>query len=163
MHRLPPGGAPAVKPPGEKGFGPQGGKWQVSQGGGVQSVWKRDGTSLFYLAPGGKLMEASVKGKGSAVEIGLPHQLFQVPLQFGGAFARDYAMAPDGQRFLLNALPQGSSAPEPLTLVTNWTPGSSRAALQDGISVVRTISCKFPVLSCLRCRTLASPERAPYR
>ena len=68
-------------------------------------------------------MEASVKAKGSAVEIGVSHQLFQTPLLatalLGG---RTYKVAPNGERFLINGLLQGS-APESLTLVTNWTAG----------------------------------------
>jgi serine/threonine protein kinase/Tol biopolymer transport system component len=99
-----------------------GGNWQVSQGGGVQPAWKQDGSSLFYLASPGKLMEIAVKEKGSSVEIGVPHQVFQMSLQTGGPFGRAYSVAPNGQRILVNALPQGS-APEPLTLVVNWTAG----------------------------------------
>jgi len=118
----PPGGPRAAKPLGETGSGPQGGKWQVSQGGGFQPEWKRDGSTLFYLAPTGKLMEVSVKEKGSAVEISLAHQLFQIALRPSGAFEGIYAVAPDGQRFLVNVLPQGSAA-GPLTLLTNWTAG----------------------------------------
>ena len=98
------------------------GNWQVSQGGGVQPTWKRDGGSLFYLAPGGKLMEASVKHKGSSVEVGIPHQLFQMTLISREPFRGAYTVAPDGQRFLVNIAQQGG-APEPLTLVTNWTAG----------------------------------------
>jgi hypothetical protein len=120
--RPPPGGRTAVRPPGETGSGPQDGNWQVSQGGGIQPQWKREGSSLFYVAPEGKLMEASVKEKGAAVEIGVPHELLQMPLQFGGPLDSTYTVAPDGHRFLVNALVQGS-APEPLTLVTNWTAG----------------------------------------
>jgi dipeptidyl aminopeptidase/acylaminoacyl peptidase len=117
----PPAGSTAVKPPGQAGSGPQGGKWQVSQGGGFQPAWKRDGSSLFYSAPGGKLMEVSVKERGSAVEIGVPHPLFQMALQLPGLFGgRTYTVAPNGQRFLVNALSQ-TAAPEPLTLVANWT------------------------------------------
>jgi hypothetical protein len=67
-------------------------------------------------------MEASVKEKGSAVEIGVPHPLFEMPLYFGHRFGGEYTVAPNGQRFVFNALPQGS-APAPLTLVTNWTAG----------------------------------------
>ncbi len=99
-----------------------GGKWQVSQGGGVQPTWKRDGSSLFYLALEGKLMEVAVKEKGSTVEIGVPRQVFQMPLQAGGPFGRAYSVAPDGKRFLVNALPQAPTL-EPLTLVANWTAG----------------------------------------
>ena len=85
-------------------------------------MWKRDGNSLFYLAPGGKLMEASVKAKGTAVEIGVSRQLFQTPLLVTGPGGRTYTVAPNGERFLFNGLLQGS-APESLTLVTNWTAG----------------------------------------
>jgi Tol biopolymer transport system component len=99
-----------------------GGKWQVSQGGGFQPTWKRDGSSLFYLAPGGKLMEANVNEKGSAVEIGLPHQLFQMASIADGPDVGAYTVASNGRRFVVNAFLQGS-APEPLTLVTNWTAG----------------------------------------
>jgi hypothetical protein len=88
----------------------------------MQSEWKPDGSSLFYLAPGGKLMEVSVKEKGPAVEIGIPHQFFQMTAISGEPFRRAYTVAPNGQRFLVNALQRGG-APEPLTLVTNWTAG----------------------------------------
>jgi eukaryotic-like serine/threonine-protein kinase len=98
------------------------GKWQVSQGGGIQPAWNRDGRSLFYLAPAGKLMEASVRTKGSAVEIGVPRQLFQIESIPSSPYDRAYTVAPDRQRFLVNTLLQ-SGAPEPLTLVTNWTAG----------------------------------------
>ena len=38
-------------------YGP---RWQVSADGGSQPLWRRDGKELFFLAPGGKLMVASV-------------------------------------------------------------------------------------------------------
>lgn len=92
-----------------------GGKWQVSQGGGGRPQWRHDGSALYYLAPGGKLMEASVKKKGSAVEIGKPHELFQEP----SVTEPGFAVAPDGKRFLIEEAEQ--SASPPITLVTNWT------------------------------------------
>jgi eukaryotic-like serine/threonine-protein kinase len=99
-----------------------GGKFQVSQGGGAQPVWKRDGTALFYLA-GDKLMEVGVRLKGSEVEFGAPHTLFEIPgLQGGGALGRVYTLAPDAKRVLATVLPR-AFAQEPLTLVTNWTAG----------------------------------------
>ena len=96
-----------------------GGKWQVSQGGGAQPQWKRDGSALYYLAPGGKLMEVSIKEKGPAIEIGTPQQLFQEPLATPVAIERAYSVAADGKRFLVNKAERGSAAP--LTLVTDWT------------------------------------------
>jgi len=96
-----------------------GAKWQVSQGGGVQTHWSRDGASLYYLAPGGKLMEASVKENGSTVEIGTPRQLFQEQMQNPTGGGETYAVAPDGKRFLVDKAEQGASLL--LTLVANWT------------------------------------------
>ena len=98
-----------------------GGKYQVSQGGGDQPEWKHDGSELYYLAPDGKLMEASVKENGAAVEIGAPRQLFQQSMAGTGPGERSYCVAPDGKCFLVDKAPQGSSPP--LTLVTNWTAG----------------------------------------
>jgi Tol biopolymer transport system component len=96
-----------------------GSKWQVSQGGGVQPIWSRDGSKLYYAAPGGKLMVASIKGNGPAVAIGTPQELFQTQLQDPTDGGQAYAVAPDGKRFLVDKVEQGASPP--LTLVTNWT------------------------------------------
>ncbi len=98
-----------------------GAKWQVSQGGGVQPIWNRDGKTLYYLAPGGRLMAVSVQEKGAAVEIGTPRQLFQTPMADADAFGRAYTVTPDGKRFLVEK--SGQVATFPLTLVTNWTAG----------------------------------------
>jgi serine/threonine protein kinase len=102
-------------------FPAAGGKWQVSQGGGVQPVWNHDGTVLYYLGPGGKLMEVSVKEKGAAVEIGTPQELFQHAMVRSDAYGRAYTVAPDGKRFLVNK--SGEVITVPLTLVANWTAG----------------------------------------
>jgi eukaryotic-like serine/threonine-protein kinase len=105
-------------------FPPGGGKWQVSQGGGIQPQWNRDGSALYYLAPDGKLIEARVREKGAAVEIGTPRQLFQKPFASPRPGGRSYAVAPDGKRFLVDIAEQAASPP--LTLVTNWTAGLKR-------------------------------------
>jgi Tol biopolymer transport system component len=98
-----------------------GGKWQVSQGGGVQPQWSRDGASLFFLASGGKFMQVGVKAKGSAMDIGIPRQLFEArSIAQGGPLGHAYSVAPDGRRFLFNMAQEGGNA-VPLTLVVNWT------------------------------------------
>jgi len=100
-----------------------GGKWQISQGGGVQPHWSRDGANLFFLIPGGKLMQVGVKAKGSALEIGIPRQVFEArSLAASGPFGHAYSVAPDGRRFLVNMAQEGGNA-VPLTLVVNWTAG----------------------------------------
>jgi eukaryotic-like serine/threonine-protein kinase len=96
-----------------------GGKWQVSRGGGDQPEWNRDGSALYYVAPGGKMMEASIQEKGATVVVGEPRQLFQAARAGTSLGARSYCVTRDGKRFLVAKSPH--SVPSPLTLVTNWT------------------------------------------
>jgi Tol biopolymer transport system component/predicted Ser/Thr protein kinase len=93
-------------------FPARSGRRQVSTGGGDRPRWRGDGRELYYMARGGKLMAVEVQSSG---EFGAPKQLFQIR----GA-ARDYTVAPDGQRFILDvALEDPTSAPA--TVVLNWT------------------------------------------
>jgi dipeptidyl aminopeptidase/acylaminoacyl peptidase len=85
---------------------------RLSQEGGTRPRWRQDGSELFFLGPGGRLMVVAV-GK----EFGVARQLFQA------AGAVDYEVAPDGTRFLVH-LDQNSSAPS-VHLLFNW-----RARLQ---------------------------------
>jgi Tol biopolymer transport system component len=101
--------------------GPQGGKWQVSQGGGRIPTWRRDGNGLYFLGSEGKLMEAAVTPKGAAVEIGIQREVLQAHFAQFGSYARTYDIAPDGKRFLV--LTSEDASGTPLTLVTNWTAG----------------------------------------
>jgi serine/threonine-protein kinase len=77
-----------------------GGKWQVSNGGGIQPLWSPDGTELFYLASG-RLMGLSIGG-GAAPAIGAPRvilpELTYTPYERSG---RTYDISPDGRRFLI--------------------------------------------------------------
>ena len=93
-----------------------GGRWQISQSGGVEPRWSRDGKELFYFAPDNRLMAAQVKTNDSSFEVGAIQPLFQVR---GQGFGFRYDVAKDGKKFLVVAgLPQDFS---PITLVTNWT------------------------------------------
>ncbi|MHB8653153.1 MAG: protein kinase domain-containing protein [Terriglobia bacterium] len=105
-----------------QGVGGQGGKWQVSQGGGRGPTWRRDGKALYYLGPEGTLMEAAVMPKGTAVEVGIPRQVLRARFSAAGSYSRPYDVAPDGKRFLVLTSEETSST-TPLTLVTNWTAG----------------------------------------
>jgi len=48
------------------------GKWQVSTGGGIQPRWRADGKELYFIAPDGKLMAASVTAAGVTFAAGTP-------------------------------------------------------------------------------------------
>ncbi len=101
-----------------------GGKWQVSQGGGVEPEWRRDGDALFYRAPDGALFEANVTARGSAVEVGTPRQLFSAPRTGNSGTGRTYAVSPEGDRYLVLHPIQNTATP--LTLVTNWVAALKR-------------------------------------
>jgi len=93
-----------------------GGRIQVSNAGGHQPRWSRDGSQIFYVQPDRKLMAVSFDPKkGSA---GAPHVLFQTRIVAPTFALFQYDVSPDG-RFLINSFPSDSSSP--LTLLTGWT------------------------------------------
>ena len=97
------------------------GKWQVSTGGGVQPRWKADGKELYFIAPDGKLMAASVTTSGATFAARTPVALFTASPVIGlGANKHQYIVSRDG-RFLVNQ-PAQTSVPTPITLILNWRP-----------------------------------------
>ena len=54
-----------------------GGKQRVSTAGGRDPVWRRDGSELFYVAPGDALIAVAVNGAGDRLEVGAA--LFLMP------------------------------------------------------------------------------------
>jgi Tol biopolymer transport system component len=95
-----------------------GGRWQISNAGGDQPEWPRDGKELFFLAPGGALMAAEVSTV-SGFESGPPRQLFTVRLPETGVtgFRSGYLVADRGRKFLVN-LPEEQDAR--FEVVVNW-------------------------------------------
>ena len=99
-----------------------GAKFQVSTGGGSEPTWRNDGSELFYRSAAGNLMAVPVKS-GATFEAGVPKSLFPTPPPPMGGFTRHtYAVANDGQRFLI-ALSAGGEKSVPLTVVLNWQTG----------------------------------------
>jgi Tol biopolymer transport system component len=108
-------------------FPPGAGKFQISDHGGTQPRWRRDGKELFYLAEDGKLMAVDIKA-GASFEAGIPHAVFDARLRAGTSLSNYlYDVAPDGQRFLMNATANDSVANPPSIVVeTNWLAGVKR-------------------------------------
>ena len=102
-----------------RSFPDSGGQWQISNGGGSQPRWRRDGKELFYLSPDRKLMAVEVNGSSGTFEAGIPKPLFDVRIG-NAAGVSDYEVAGDGQRFLVNTLFEQNERP-PVTVVMNWT------------------------------------------
>jgi Tol biopolymer transport system component len=85
-------------------------RWQISNGGGSQARWRRDGKELFYLAPGRMLMSAAIRSLGPDFAAAPPQPLFEMHYAYGQYHAFD--VTADGQRFLVNSvvvLPGGPS------------------------------------------------------
>jgi Tol biopolymer transport system component len=95
-------------------------KRQVSIDGGMQPHWRKDNKELYYLSPDGKMMAVAMTTAPS-LSSATPRVLFDTGLSpsFDGD---DFAVTPDGQRFLLlKPLSAQPPAPQPpLTILVNW-------------------------------------------
>src|SRR5262249_40538561 len=98
------------------------GRSPVSTNGGIEPRWRSDGKELYFIAPDGKLMAASVSTSGTNFQSEPAVALFQTHMAGGAVnlFRPQYAVARDG-RFLINQLAEESSA-TPITLILNWAP-----------------------------------------
>jgi len=92
-------------------------RFAVSTNGGTHPRWRADGKEIFYLAPDGNLMAAPVRLSPS-FEAGAPVPLFAL-LPVGYAGRTDYAVAKDGQRFLVNRR-TGPPISYSITVLTDW-------------------------------------------
>jgi eukaryotic-like serine/threonine-protein kinase len=98
-------------------------KRQVSASGGVQPLWRSDGRELFYFSPDGNLMGLEIKSNAAAegLETGVARALFHttVPLTSN---THHYAVAPGGQRFLLEE-PVTKPGSSEVKILVNWQQG----------------------------------------
>jgi Tol biopolymer transport system component len=96
-------------------------KWQISNQGGLLPRWRRDGRELFYLTPDGTLMAVPVNLRAEP-EFGVPRSLFATKILFTPEYKtwmNQYAVARDGQRFLVNRS-VSESTPSWITAVIPW-------------------------------------------
>jgi dipeptidyl aminopeptidase/acylaminoacyl peptidase len=95
---------------------------QVSNAGGGQAFWRKDGRELFYLSLDGKLMAVEISTT-NGLQTGMPKVLFQTRVQVNLQIDQ-YGPTADGQKFLL-VEPTETSGPRsaPLTVVLDWTAG----------------------------------------
>jgi serine/threonine-protein kinase len=78
-----------------------GGKWQVSSGGGSAPLWAHNGRELFYVA-GGKMNQVRIH-PGPPFSAEPPRVLFAIPdgVRAGSLVRGTFAITPDDQRFLM--------------------------------------------------------------
>ncbi len=91
----------------------------VSQNGGRQPAWRRDGGELFYRTDDGDVIAVDVKA-GVTFEAGASHMLFRARIQKSFFGRYDYAVTSDGQRFLVNLLAADAPAAPAATVILNW-------------------------------------------
>jgi eukaryotic-like serine/threonine-protein kinase len=99
------------------------GKWQISTAGGLSPRWRHDGKELFFVAPTGQMMAASVSASATSFVSAPPLALFQSRIVSGGADSQNkhqYTVSADG-RFLIN-VSAASSTTAPVMLLLNWKP-----------------------------------------
>ena len=102
---------------------PTGDRWQVSTAGGGDPQWRGAGQELYYIAPDGWLMATEVVSV-APFRTRRPQRLFTVavPEMHG---ASDYAVSPDGQRFVVNTV-MGPPLVPPIQVVVNWSALAAR-------------------------------------
>jgi serine/threonine protein kinase len=100
-------------------------KFQISTNGGAQPRWNKNGKEIFYVSLTSQMMAAPVRlsPDGQSLETGRPAVLFPVRIAEGPVPVNDkwqYAVSPNGQRFLVNLATEGATSP--ITLILNWKP-----------------------------------------
>ena len=103
----------------------EGGRWQISTGGGLEPLWAPSGRELFYRAvpyTQGRLMSVPVAVQsGDTFEFGSPSVVLEAPYYFRGA-GRNYDVSPDGERFLMikEGTTTEASGTRQIIVVQNW-------------------------------------------
>lgn len=94
---------------------------RVSTDGGGQPRWRSDGNELFYLSLDGAVMAVGVREGSTGPQIGAPAMLPLGNLRaiMQGADYDDYAVASDGQRFVMKVA-AGQRQPQRIHVVTDW-------------------------------------------
>ncbi len=89
----------------------------ISVAGGVEPVWSRDGTELFFRGQRGEMFATPVT-TGARFTHGTPKLLFTLPGLVQDLFHCDYSVTPNGKRFLM--VPTGGDAAADLNVIFNW-------------------------------------------
>jgi hypothetical protein len=92
------------------------GKITVSQQGGSEPVWRKDGKEIFYLSPDGKMMAVPLAIQPQ-IQVGKPKPLFDI--HGVSDMPPSYDVTRDGKRFLVNRK-VGEGNPGYILVIANW-------------------------------------------
>jgi len=95
-------------------------RWTLSVDGGNWPQWRADGRELFYVSDTRMLMSVRIR-EASRFEAAPPESLFplRAAADTGPGYPGDYAVAADGQRFLICQVPEHAPT-RSVTLITDW-------------------------------------------
>jgi serine/threonine-protein kinase len=94
-----------------------GAKVQISTDGGTEPVWGGNGRELFYRN-GRKVLAVALIKTSPEFLAGKPVELFEGPYS-SDQYRPGYDVTPDGQRFIMVKVPEGS-APRQINVIVNW-------------------------------------------
>jgi hypothetical protein len=102
----------------------EGGRWQISTGGGVKPAWSRTGKELFYMplptTPGGKMMSTTIQ-TSPVFDYTKPQPLFDASSYSLGTRGRNYDVAADGRFLFVQTIAQPiATSAASLVIVTHW-------------------------------------------
>jgi eukaryotic-like serine/threonine-protein kinase len=101
--------------------GKAGGQQMISQGGGSQPLWRRDGKELFYISAERKVVAVPVSTAPTFQRVGAPVALFTAPIYGAGRNPNTHRWAamPNGQKFIIISV-LTEPASESISVITNW-------------------------------------------
>jgi Tol biopolymer transport system component len=91
-------------------------KWAISSGGAINPMWSHRGNELFYRGASGDIFSVGIR-TAPTFSFSTPKRLFAAPFESFGN--RGYAVAADGQRFLM-IRNLGVDNADKLIVVENW-------------------------------------------
>jgi len=104
-------------------FRRQGERVRVSVEGGAQPRWRGDGKELFFTSLEGALMAVDVDATEAGLTVGLPRMLIEAQnlrAVSDGPDYSDYAVTPDGQRFLVKRFTGQAERPR-IHVLLDWS------------------------------------------
>jgi eukaryotic-like serine/threonine-protein kinase len=100
----------------------EGGKWQVSNGGGVAPLWARNGRELFYVDQHRDMMTVTVT-RSAEPPLGERRRLFHLRDELyltSQEFYTPHDVAPDGRFIMARRVAPDTDLDAPLVVVENW-------------------------------------------
>jgi eukaryotic-like serine/threonine-protein kinase len=106
-----------------RAFPDKGGKWQISNGGGIYPLWSRGGRELFFRTDDNHIMVAAYTVKGDSFVADKARVWSEKRIANSGPAGTNYDLAPDGKRIaaLMPAdAPGAQTAPNQVIFLENF-------------------------------------------